>query len=433
MLLEQAKNKITASELQTYINSLEKEQEREKAKRVHQYKQECNISETKVKKREIAKIEKTVDKEFINILKAGDEILDVLEEAKNLPRNIEKLQIAEYMIYRVDIRKAEKIINKTAKKLENRYNDLKQDIDRKIGNFPAFQEVEEVDFSEYETQGEDLAKSKELYKLEYTEEERRELIEKDLKVIEQVKQFNSVPIPHEILRNSDRDIQSKMQKFNSIRQKRIKILDTMGVDYEKLLDPREELSMIEQAVEFIKTCEEILTKTEYSSIKNVLNRRKRKIYRSTNDIRSIIATKEKKTGIANFNIQQARYVRMENLRNTISKATALIRENPIEEVEEQLEKLKISYEREKQFASVIQNLNNGRDGNNNAELKAYEQQINSLGYKLINSRRIVEEEQDKIKNAKKELLVLWKMEINAAVDKKKENLGLLVARRKKSK
>ena len=60
-------------------------------------------------------------------------------------------------------------------------------------------------------------------------------------------------------------------------------------------------------------------------------------------------------------------------------------------------------------------------GGNNAEVKAYEQQIKSLESKLLNSKRIVSEEQEKIKNAKKELLVLWKMEINAAVSKKKEN------------
>ena len=34
------------------------------------------------------------------------------------------------------------------------------------------------------------------------------------------------------------------------------------------------------------------------------------------------------------------------------------------------------------------------------------------------------EQQDRIRNAKKELLVLWKMEINAAVTKKKDYLEL---------
>lgn len=58
------------------------------------------------------------------------------------------------------------------------------------------------------------------------------------------------------------------------------------------------------------------------------------------------------------------------------------------------------------------------------EVRAYEEQIRNLQAKLANSTKIVTEEQEKIKNAKKELLILWKMEINAAVSKKQENLGL---------
>ena len=54
----------------------------------------------------------------------------------------------------------------------------------------------------------------------------------------------------------------------------------------------------------------------------------------------------------------------------------------------------------------------------------YEQQIYNLQNKLENSRRIVSEEQEKMKNAKKELLVLWKMEITSVISKKKENLEL---------
>lgn len=64
--------------------------------------------------------------------------------------------------------------------------------------------------------------------------------------------------------------------------------------------------------------------------------------------------------------------------------------------------------------------------NTGAEVRAYEEQIRNLQAKLVNSKKIVTEEQEKIKNAKKELLVLWKMEINAAVSKKQENLGLLM-------
>lgn len=209
-------------------------------------------------------------------------------------------------------------------------------------------------------QEENLAQIKEQYKLQYTEEERKMLIRRELDMIEQLKQFNSLPIPHEILKNSDKDIQSKMQKFNNIRQKRIRILDTLQNDYEKLLDPREILCIIDDAIENIKKIETILTRAEYSSVKSTLYRRKRRINRSTRDIQSIIKTKEQKAGISNFNIQSARYVRMENLRNAILEAMTLIRNNPIEETEEQLEKLKIAYEREKQFASVIEKLNEGR-------------------------------------------------------------------------
>lgn len=78
------------------------------------------------------------------------------------------------------------------------------------------------------------------------------------------------------------------------------------------------------------------------------------------------------------------------------------------------------------------------DGNNNSELKAYEEQINNLQYKLLNSRRIVSEQEDIIRESKKELLVLWKMEITTAVEKKKEGFNLLgtagdrVEKRKKS-
>lgn len=215
-----------------------------------------------------------------------------------------------------------------------------------------------------------------------------------------------------------------MQKFNNIRQRRIKILDTMKGDYEKLLEPREIMNTIDDAIITIDGIEEILTKAEYTSVKSALNKRKRKVYRSTNEIRSVIESKEKKTGIQNFNIQQARYVRMENLRTAIVEASNLIKANPLEELEKQLEKLKISYEREKQFASVIEKLDNGTSGNTHAEVKVYEEQIMTTQKKLNNSRRIVEESQEKIRNAKKELLVLWKMEITSVVSKKGSSLAL---------
>lgn len=58
------------------------------------------------------------------------------------------------------------------------------------------------------------------------------------------------------------------------------------------------------------------------------------------------------------------------------------------------------------------------------EVKAYEQQIYNLQSRLLTSKTIVQEQQEKMKNAKKELLVLWKMEITSVVSKKKEGIEL---------
>ena len=359
-MFSEKQDSITALELKTYLNSLEQAKEKEKTKEINQYKIECNMTRSKVRRREVIKIERTIDKEYAIKFKIADEILNLLEECEEIPKDIERLRISEYMLYRVDLKKAEKVVNKAYKKLEKRFEDIKQSIENRIHEFPVFDKIKHIDYREYNVQENNLAKSKELYKLQYTEEERLLLIKKELDMIGQLKKFNSLPIPHEILKNSDRDIQSKMQRFNNIRQKRIRILDTMQNDYEKLLDPREIECIINDALEDIKGVEDILTRTEYNTVKNALYRRKRKINRGTKDIKSIINTKEQKTGISNFNIQQARYVRMENLRSIILEATNLIRENPIEYTEEQLEKLKIAYQREKQFASVIQNLNEGR-------------------------------------------------------------------------
>lgn len=415
---------VTVSDIRAYLNSLEKRKQREKNKRTHDYKIECSSNMTKVKKRDIVKIEKAVEKEYISRMKLADEILELLDEAKAIPEDVERLEIAEYMLYRVDMRKSEKIVNRASKKLTRRYIEIQKEVAGKIKVFPMFKEVREIDYSEYNTSGDEIQKSKEQYKLEYTEEEREKLIEKELNIIEQVKAFNSVPIAHEILKNSDKDIQSKMQKFNSIRQKRIRILTTMEEDYKRLITPRELLNIIDEATKYLESVKHILARAEYNTVKKSLLRRRKRIYRNTNDVRNVIKTKEKKTGILNFNIQQARYYRMEGLRNTILDATALIKENPIEQPENQLEKLKIAYEREKQFASVIENLNGGMPGNTHAELRAYEEQISMLQYKVTNSRRIVKEQEERIRTAKKELIVLWKMEINEAIYKKKEVLAL---------
>lgn len=413
-------DRITVTELETYLHSLEHEKEQEIEKSIKNYRLECNIQMKKPKKREMQKIQNELEKEYKELFVIRDEILDLLDEIKYIPSDIENLKIAEYMLYRVDIRKAEKIVQKVKKELEKRYDEIQVEVGSKIQEFPALENVKEIGYIQSDLGEAKLQFTKDQYKLEFTEEERKLLIKKELDMIEQAKSFNSVPIPHEILKNLDKDIQSKMQKFNTVREKRIRILNTMEIDYEKLSVPREIENAIEDANKIIKDSKYILSKSEYRSVKNALNRRKKRIFRSTKDLRSIIETKENKAGITNFNIQSSRYLRMQNLRDTIANAAKLINENPLDELEEQLEKLKISYEREKQFASVIENLSDGRGGNN-AEVKAYEQQINSLQSKLLNSKRIVAEEQEKIKNAKKELLVLWRMEINAAVSKKKEN------------
>lgn len=413
-------DKITVTELETYLHSLEHEKIKEIEKRIKNYKLECNIQMKKPRKREVQKIQIELEKTYKELFAIRDEILDLLDEIKDIPSDIENLKIAEYMLYRVDIRKAERVVQKVKKDLEKRYDEIQMEVGKKIKEFPALKNVKEIGYIQSDLGEAKLQFTKDQYKLELTEEERKLLIKKELDMIEQAKSFNSVPIPHEILKNLDKDIQSKMQKFNNIREKRIRILDTMENDYEKLSVPKEIENAIEDANKMMKDIKYILSNSEYRTVKNALNKRKRKIFRSTKDLRSIIETKENKAGITNFNIQSSRYLRMQNLRDTIANAAKLINENPLDELEEQLEKLKISYEREKQFASVIENLSDGKGGNN-AEVKAYEQQINSLQSKLLNSKRIVAEEQEKIKNAKKELLVLWKMEINAAVSKRKEN------------
>lgn len=353
-------NVITASELRTYLYSLEREKKRAITEEIQQYRVECTVNNIKPKKREAVKIEKAIEKEYAKILENKDELIALIDECKEIPKDIEELEITEYMIYRVDLKKAEKVVNKARVRLSKKYQDIRQRIIDKIEKFSAFQGIEEIDYTEYNTNGAKIAKSKEQYKLELTEEERNTLIQKDLDIVDKVIEFSSIPIPHEILKNSDRDIQSKMQRFNAVRQKRIKILESMKEDYKKLIEPREILVIIDDALNNVNAVKEILTRTEYNTVKNALIRRRKRTFRSTNDVRSLIEAKEKKTGIANFNIQQARYNRMENLRNTITEATRLIRENPLDELEEQLDKLKIAYAKEKQYASVIEKLEAGR-------------------------------------------------------------------------
>lgn len=351
---------ITASELRTYLYSLEREKKRKIAEEVQSYRMECNISNTRPKKREVARIEKYIEKEYSKLLEIKDGLIRLINEAEEIPQNIEELEIVEYMLYRVDLKKAEKVVNKAQKRLWKRCQDIQQKIVTNVEGFSKFERVESIDYSEYDTDGTKIAKSKEQYKLELTEEERNKLIEKDLDMVDKAIQFNTIPIPHEILKNSDRDIQSKMQRFNSIRQKRIRILESMKEDYKKLIEPREILATIDEAFNCLNTVKDILTGAEYRAVKNTLIRRRKRIFRSTNDVRALIEAKEKKTGIANFNIQQARYLRMENLRKIVVDGSRIIRENPLDELEEQLEKLKIAYAKEKQYASVIERLEAGR-------------------------------------------------------------------------
>ncbi|MCI9366069.1 MAG: hypothetical protein HFJ54_05925 [Clostridia bacterium] len=413
-------NKITVSELKAYLYSLEDKIKNIKQDEINKYKDKCKTYRKRVREREIQKIEKSIDKEYGTKLKTKDDILVLLDECAELPKDIEKIEVTQYMLYRINVRRAEAIAAKAIKRLGRIYNNIIDSIDKKVYDFPELDDIEEIDFSEFKTKEELLKKAKEEYKEEYTDEERNELIRKELEIIEKVKVFNSMPIPHEILKNSDRDIQSKMPKFNNVRQKRLKIIDSMEADYCRLLVPREINCMIDDAIENLDTVKEILTASEYKGIRNSLIKRRKKIYRNTNDIRNVIGAKEKKTGVLNYNIQEARYKRMETLRNIISNATSIIQANAIPGAEEQLEKLRISYEREKQYAAVIEKLEERSGTPANTEVKAYEEQITNLEKKINTSRRITKEKQEEITKAKKELLILWKMEMETTLSTKKE-------------
>ncbi len=415
---------ITVSNLKTYLFSLEKEKEQRKRIEIRSYGANCNTSNIRTRRKEIIRIEREIDREFAKLIGTRETIIKLLDELKDIPKDIEQLEVTEYMIYRVDLRKAEKIINKASKKLEKRYEEIQETVEDFMYDFPEFDGVDIVDYTEYDTDRAKITGAKDKYKLEYTDEERLALVQKELDNVDKTILFNSVPIPHEILKNSDKDIQFKMQKFNSIRQKRIRILSSMKEDYKKLMEPRELMQMVDDALDSLDDAKEILTKTEYNSVRRLLIKRRKRIYRSTNDVRMMITSKEKKAGIANINIQQARYQRMEFLRQAISEASNLIKANPITEPEEQLEKLKTLYEREKQFASVIERLNDEKTSGAHTEVKAYEERIRTLEYTIANSKKIVSEQKRRIIDANKELLILWTMEITMAVSRKKEVLEL---------
>lgn len=417
---------ITIKELKTYLLSLDSEKSRAKADQVHQYRTRCNINNKKVRQREIQKITKIIDKQYETIFQIKNEIVALLKECENIPTQMEELEILKYMIYRVDIKSSENIVAKVIRRLGKRYNEIVELVEQKIKEFPELKNVEEIDFSVYKPKTDSLERAKNEYKLEYTEEERLALVQKELDIIEKAKQFNTIPIPHEILKNSDKDLQSKMQKFNNIRQKRLRVIATMETDYLKLQEPRKLNTMIDDAVLALEAVNEIMPRAEYNKVKSSLLKKRKKTYRNTNDIRNLIKAKERKTGIINYNVQEARYSRMETLRNIIAEATNIINANAIPGAEEQLEKLKISYQREKQYAAVIEKLEeeSGGTGYQNTEVKAFEEQIHTLEYKIRNSKMITSEQTEKIKKAKKELIILWKMEIDTALTKRRETLEL---------
>lgn len=419
-------NKITIEELKTYLYSLEDEKKQAKDNKINIYKVNCEENHKKMKQKEIQKIKREIAKEYKERFESRDRILALIEECSSIPEMVEKLNVSKYMVYRVNVRGAQNVLEKAEKKIGRRYNDIVTNIEDELDVFPKLDNIEEIDFSVYKPNTKSLEEAKEKYKEEYTEEERRELIQNELNIIEQAKIFNTTPIPHEILKNSDRDIQSKMQKFNNIRQKRLKILSTMEEEYVKLEEPREINSMIDDAILNIEETKEIFTKSEYSKVKSSLIKKRKKVYRSTKELRNTISYKEKKSGIIDYNIQEARYGRMETLRNIITGANAVIKANIIPGAEEQLKKLKVSYEREKQYAAVIEKLEEeaGNGVTQNAEVKAYEEQIETLEYKINNSRKIIKEQEEKIEKAKKELIILWKMEIDTTISRKKESLEL---------
>ena len=161
------KTKLTVSELKTYLYSLEDEKELEKLKRIAEYKEECEEKEKEVKDKKISSIKRKVEKEYKEKLDTKDYILDLLEECASIPYDMEKLEIAKYMIYRVDIRRAENLIEKVINELGNRYNEIVERVEDELYDFPQFDDIEEIDFSEYKCTGENLAKAKEKFKEEF--------------------------------------------------------------------------------------------------------------------------------------------------------------------------------------------------------------------------------------------------------------------------
>ena len=420
--MSEKQNKITITELKAYLYSLEDEKIKKKEEEIKKYKEDCIQNNRRVREKELLKIERAINKEYETKINTKNDILELIDECIDLPIDMQRLEVTKYMLYRANVRRAEIIVSKAIKRLGKLYNDTVGIIDKKVYEFHEFDDVEEINFSELRPTEDILKNAKEKFKEEYTEEEKKKLIERELEIIERVKVFNTTPIPHEILRNSDRDIQSKMQKFNNIRQKRLRVIESMKTDYQRLILPREINAMIDDAITNVEEVKEILTKSEYNGIKNNLIKKRKKVYKNTNDARNIIKAKEKKTGILSYNMQEARYNRMENLRNIISTATNIINENIIPGAEDKLEKLRISYAREKQFAAVIEKLDD--NPGENSEVRVYEEQIKNLEERMKNSNKIIKEKKEEIAKAKRELVILWKMEMESTIYNKRETLEL---------
>ena len=415
-------NTITAQELKAYLGSLDKEETEEKAKQINIYEEECLKKQKAVRTKDIERIQKAVSEEYLRRNQTKDKILSLLNECKSIPENIEEIEISRYMVYRVDIKSAEKILTKAIKRLNKKFKKNLEEILELIEIYPLLKSVEEIDASIYKTNSNLLERAKEEFAEEYSQEQKMKLIEKELDIIAKAKIFNSTPIPYEILKTSDREIQSKMPKFNSIRQKRINILSTMERDYLKLTEPREINCMIDDAILNIDSISSILTDREYKRAKNKLIRRRKKIFRNSNEIRDIIKSKEKRTGINNYNIQEARYERMNTLKNKIDEATKIIKLNNTDSSEKELKKLKASYEKEKQFASVINNLMEENESGANSNISMLEERINSIENKIKNCKKTIKEQEEILSEAKKELIVLWKIEIDNTISNKKEDM-----------
>ena len=135
-MAEEKQKTITISELKTCLYSLEKEKEEEKQRRTKEFLEENADEKEQKQNKGTMKIAKDIDKEYSRIFEAKDKITEILEEMQEIPKEIEKLIIAEYMIYRVDYRKAEKYINKIYKKLEKSYITMKDVVNKQIEEIP---------------------------------------------------------------------------------------------------------------------------------------------------------------------------------------------------------------------------------------------------------------------------------------------------------